>query len=525
MQVFNVFVLSAALAISYSIIRYLRNGRRPPLPPGPKGLPILGNLRDLPTGGGMEAHHWLKHKQLYGPISSVTTMGQPIIIINDADTAFQLLEKRSVKYSSRPRQIVAGEIIGWQHAVGGSPNNARWRTMRKNMSRIMGTKATAAQFHKLQEAGVGHFLLHLLDTPEQFLDHIKRQTGTSILKIAYGYVAESHGMDHLIKIVGEAMEHFAYATVPGAFMVDIFPWLRFVPEWMPGVGWKSVARKWQAELVEVTDKPYSFTKYQMSRGEHETSFLSRLLEAGDSTDEEKDTNKWSAMSLYAAGAETTEAALSAFYLALTVSPDVQRIAQEEIDRVVGRDRLPTMADRDDLPYVDALVKEVYRWYTVVPMGLPHSTTEDDIYEGYFIPKGSFVFANVWHFTHDPDAHPDPMAFKPERYLDTKGHKPERDPHLFMWGFGRRICPGRILADNLIWLTIAQSLSVYDVSRAMENGKEITPPVLFQPGAVSHPAPFKSVIKPRSTHHENLIKSIEKTYPWQESHGKVLESIV
>lgn len=80
---------------------------------------------------------------------------------------------------------------------------------------------------------------------------------------------------------------------------------------------------------------------------------------------------------------------------MSISPDVQRKAQEEIDRAIGKNRLPTLADRPSLPYIDAIVKEVLRWHPVAPMGLPHTSTADDVCEGYFIPEGSMLFANVW----------------------------------------------------------------------------------------------------------------------------------
>ncbi|KAI1078886.1 cytochrome P450 [Whalleya microplaca] len=522
-----VLSLAVGLAIAYVIGRALsslKNADRPPLPPGPKGLPLVGNLNDLPKPGVFEAHHWLKHKELYGPISSVTVMGQSIIIINDARLALELLEKRSVKFSSRPRQVFGGEMVGWENSLGLSPYNDRFRAHRKNMNRIIGSKTTAAQFNTLQEAAVGHFLVRVLDSPENLIDHIRKEVGTIILKIAYGYNTKVQGNDLLVDIAGDAMDKFATATVPGAFIVDMMPFLRYLPDWAPGTGFKQLASQWAAELTDVAEKPYAFVKHQMAEGKNETSFLSRLLEAGDSDPEEKFTNKWSAMSLYTAGADTTVSALACFFLAMTVYPEAQKKAQEEIDRVIGQNRLPTMADRVNLPYVEATVKEVLRWHPVAPMGLPHTNTEDDVCEGYFIPKDSIVCPNVWHFTHDPNVYDDPMTFKPERFLATDEHDPAPDPSMFVFGFGRRICPGRILADNTIYLTIVQSLAVFNISKSLENGKEVEPAIKFEPGVVSHPVPYSNMIKPKSAHHEELISSIVNTYPWQESDSEVLETI-
>ncbi|KAI2466346.1 putative cytochrome P450 oxidoreductase OrdA-like protein [Annulohypoxylon bovei var. microspora] len=518
-----VISLGIGLVFAYLVSKLLRlsNVDHPPLPPGPKGVPFVGNLGDLPKPGVLESHHWLKYKELYGPISSITVMGQAIIIINDSKIAFELLEKRSAKYSSRPRQIFAGEMVGWENSLALSPYNNQFRTHRKNMGRIVGTKTAASQFNPLQEGEVGHFLLHLLNNPESFVNHVKKEAGAVILKIAYGYTAESHRDDPLVDMAGDAMDKFGRAAVPGAFVVDILPFLRFVPDWVPGTGFKKLARQWGTELVDVLEKPYAFVKHQMAQGKNEASFLSKLLEAGDLGPEANSMNKWSAMSLYTAGADTTVSSIVCFFLAMTVYPEVQKKAQEEIDRVVGQDRLPTMADREHLPYVEAMVKEVLRWHPVAPMALPHTSTEDDVCEGYFIPKGSMLLANVWHFTHDPDVYHDPMAFKPERFLETDGRVPEPDPHMFVFGFGRRICPGRYLADNSLYLNIVQTLAAFKISKYLENGREISPNVKFEPGVISHPVPYKNLIKPRSPHHEALVRSIEDIYPWQESDSKTL----
>ncbi|KAM0352989.1 hypothetical protein ACHAPU_001874 [Fusarium lateritium] len=475
--------------VVYVLLRALQVSKIPLLPPGPRGLPVFGNLKDLPPPGVPEATHWLKHKDLYGPISSVTIMGQTIIVVNDAKIAFELLDKRSKKYSSRPTMVFSGEMVGWGDSVGFQGYNDRFRTYRKNMSRIIGSKTAAAE-----------------------------EAGSFILKIAYNYTAEPFKQDVLIDMAGKCMDDFAKSGAPGAFLVDVLPFLRYVPDWMPGTSFKRLARQWSAELEDLIEKPYAFVKYQHSLGKQDNSFATQLLEAGDSTAEEKLTNKWSAASLYAAGADTTVSSLACFFLAMMIYPEVQRKAQEEIDRVIGDKRLPATSDRSNMPYLDAMVKEVLRWHPIAPMGLPHTCTEDDVFEGYLIPKGSMVICNVMHFAHDPEVYDDPMAFKPERFLSTDGNHPAPEP-TYAFGFGRRICPGRVLAGNALFLNIAQSLAVFHISKDDEEG-ELKPK--FTPGVISYPEPFSAVVRPRSDHHEKLIRSLEEKYPWQNSDGHILE---
>lgn len=157
-------------------------------------------------------------------------MGQTITILNDARLAFELLEKRSAIHSSRPKQLFAGEMVGWENSLGLSPYNNRFRTYRKNMSRIIGNKQLAAQFNDLQETEVGHFLLHVLDSPDELAKHIQKEAGAIILKIAYDYTVEPHKNDPLIDTVGDAMEKFSRAAVPGAFMVDVLPFCMFTQQ-------------------------------------------------------------------------------------------------------------------------------------------------------------------------------------------------------------------------------------------------------------------------------------------------------
>lgn len=162
-----------------------------------------------------------------------------------------------------------------------------------------------------------------------------------------------------------------------------------------------------------------------------------MLEKGDLSPEEESVVKWAAAAIYGGGADSTVSVAYSFFLAMLLYPDVQKRAQDELDRVVGTDRLPTYEDRENLPYVNALVKEALRWNAVLPMGVPHVMSEDEIFRGYLIPKGAIVMPNISLFAHDPYTYSDPMDFKPERFLSAEGHTPEMDPRNIVFGFGRR----------------------------------------------------------------------------------------
>jgi len=139
--------------------------------------------------------------------------------------------------------------------------------------------------------------------------------------------------------------------------------------------------------------PHNYVKQQLAAGTASKSFTSTLLDRKQLSAEDEFDIKWSALSLYGGGADTTVSAIYSFFLAITLHPEVAKKAQEEIDAVVGNDRLPTFDDREHLPYIDAVSKEVFRWNSVIPTAVPHRVIQDDIHEGFFIPKGSVVIPN------------------------------------------------------------------------------------------------------------------------------------
>ena len=144
-------------------------------------------------------------------------------------------------------------------------------------------------------------------------------------------------------------------------------------------------------------------------------------------------------------------------------PEIQKRAQDELDAVVGRSRTPTFGDAPNLPYIQALVKESFRWRPALPLGLPHTTTEDDWHEGMFIPKGTICLVNLWQCHHDPALYgPDAASFNPERFLDEHGKlipgpAETRDDGHSTYGFGRRACVGKHAANDSLFIDIATVL--------------------------------------------------------------------
>ena len=123
---------------------------------------------------------------------------------------------------------------------------------------------------------------------------------------------------------------------------------------------------------------------------------------------------------------------------MIANPGAMKKAQEELDRVVGKGELPDFCHKDSLPYIDALIKELLRWSPPVPLSSPNRAMQDDVYRGYFIPKGATVIQNIWAIFRDPNIYPDPAAFNPDRFLkDGKINPLVFDPEDRVFGAGRR----------------------------------------------------------------------------------------
>ncbi|KAG8821039.1 hypothetical protein FRC19_008296 [Serendipita sp. 401] len=456
------------------------------------GIPILGNVLQNP-----KEQEWMQYttwSKKYGEIFRLKMLHRTFVIISSRKVATELLEKRSMIYSDRPRLVMAGELMGWDKGVTLISSGDRHRKYRRYLHGTLGATATQ-QFWDLQERSARDLLRSLLDSPDQFLLHIRRVVTASVVEIAYGHKITSNN-DPYVTLAQDAQAKFSVAATPNTFAVDWLPLLRYIPEWFPFASFKRKARLWREELLYLLQMPIDRVKRELDSGSAMQSYTSIMLSKGELSKQHEDEIAWSALSLYTGGADTTVSALATFILVLVRNPHIGHKLRAEMDAVTGRNRLPTFSDRKDLPYLKSCLMEPN-----FPNGVAHRVTVDDEYLGHVIPKDSTIITNIWAMMHDETVYSDPERFIPERFLGE-----DRDSALAIFGFGRRICPGMHTAQDTLYILAASIIHAFEISPPNDiKGSSSLPEVKYTTGLISHPLPFSCSFRPRSEAVVAIIK--------------------
>ncbi|KAF8199264.1 cytochrome P450 [Mycena galopus ATCC 62051] len=473
---------ASLLMVLYSYLSK-RTRSKLPLPPGPRKWPVVGNLFDKPS-----TFEWITFmqwsKKYNSDILHVDVAGTSIIVLSSTQAADDLLEKRASIYSDRARLPMVNELMGWDFALAFMKYGMKPRAHRRLFHEVF--NVVAAQSFRPKEREVTDELLNdFLEKPDRDLQaHLRQMAGKLIMSITYGLEVLPKN-DPYVELAEAAVEGLNTAMIPGRFLVDSFPLLKYVPPWFPGAGFRRKAREWRRLARGMVEKPFVEAKQRIASGKAPHSFTLDglgMIERAENKAYTEQVVQATAATMYAAGTGTTVSALSTFILSMLANPEAQKKTQAEIDSVIGQDRLPDFDDEESLPYVAAVIKESLRWQNMKPIAIPHFLRVEDEYKGYRLPAGSVVICNTWAILHNELVYPDPYSFKPERYLLDGKLNPAMTDLNIVFGFGRRICPGRHMAASSVWISIARILATFDISKAVgEDGQIIEPTYEYLPG--------------------------------------------
>ncbi|KFY55956.1 hypothetical protein V496_06863 [Pseudogymnoascus sp. VKM F-4515 (FW-2607)] len=472
------------LVLAYCIYRLLRIGRRDPrLPPGPPTIPILGNAHQIPTTGlGKKFEEWAK---IYGPVYSLKVFSGTMIVIADRKSVYQLCDKKGSIYSDRPPLPVPLFISRNAHMTM-EPQGPSWREKRTVVTKNLNPKTLDEKHFKVQEAESILFMNNLLDDPDQIFEWAKLYSTSVASIIAWGFRAKDFN-SFWFKDFFHFMDKWLEAIEPGANPpIDVFPWLWYLPG-----KWKTRAY----ETRSIMDKLWSDARAKVDErraiGDVREAMIDLKLDEYNTTGWKMSQHAFNTMfgELLEAGADTTANMLLTLILAFTKHPEVQVKARKELDAVCGTERTPLFSDFDQLPYINCIVKEAMRWRPTSDLGLPHKVSQDDWYNGMFIPKDSVIWIGIWTMHQDPTLYPEPEKFKPERFAKhTK--------------LANEICPGIHLAERSMWRITAKLLWAFEFSEKPDAPLDVN---AYNSANLVRPLEYTVNVKPRSAAHLAVIR--------------------
>lgn len=460
------------------------------LPPGPFPLPIIGNVHKFAP----DSRHvdFMNMEKQYGNVFRLYLGSQLVVVISGTAIKEALITK-SNEFAGRPCLHTSKVYSREGKAIVFEDNSLEWKLRHKIVHSAI--KLYSSGLLSRLESVVNYefdlmFKRMELNLGEAFdvTRDIRLAVMNVICALVFGSRYELYDPE-FTKLLD--MLHTMATIVSCGSVVDVFPWLSFIP----------------LKSMQILNEKLDERDELMQRIYQEHVKANRLDKPQDLTDamlkakkeaEEEDSSVTGLITdkdvlliigeIFIASTETTASTLCWALLYLLHNPEVQDKLHEELDQVVGPDRQPEVKDKKRLPYMEATITETLRISSLVPLSIPHKTTIDTTLGGYFIPKGTTVIPNLWSLHHDSSVWEDPYKFMPERFLDEDGSfLPPRADRFLPFGSGRRVCIGEPLARIELFVILARLLHCFK----LENPPGCSPPTLEPDvGVALMPKPFK-----------------------------------
>ena len=488
----TVLVGVVVVLVIYKLIQRLKYK----LPPGPTPIPLIGNYGVMKSKFWFEACYELS--KTYGPVFTIYFGPLRTIILNDIDVVTEALIKKKADFAGRPFFESMNKVTQGMKDIAFASYTPTWKLHRKIAGKALRQYLMGDHLEKVVHDSMTKCLTKMAEEtgpfdPEPYIDLM---VFNILNAVCYG---ESCDLDdpefqQFMKLDKGATELFGKG-----FIEDLFP------AFLTNI-WSTQRYKKAMGLFEEL-----YAIFARKFKEHEETFDpdnirdftdSLILAKREAMEEENEeamsqlTNTHLVQTLadiFGAGIDTSRLTLYFVTRYMAGLPDIQSKVHEELDRVVGKDRLPGLKDRDNLSYCEATLHEIMRLGTVAPMGVAHSTLCDTQVGGYDVPKDTMVMINHWALHRDPNYWKDVEKFDPTRFLDENGKLGMKPESWLPFSAGRRVCLGEGVAKPELHLIFASIFQRFKITLPEGTNPEME---CAGSGVVVQPAPFKIIVQER-----------------------------
>ncbi|KAF5900087.1 cytochrome P450 1B1-like [Clarias magur] len=426
--------------------------------PGPFAWPLVGNAMQL---GQMPHITFSRLAKKYGNVYQIRLGCNDIVVLNGYTAIRQALIQHGTEFAGRPNFISFQNISGGK-SMAFSSYSEQWKAHRRIAQSTL--RAFSSANWQTRKAFEKHIVAETMDMVQSFLalsadrcyfnpaQEFKVAAANVICALCFGK-RYGHDDPEFRALLGR-VDKFG-ETVGAGSLIDVMPWLQSFPNPVRSVyqNFKNINKEFFAYVKDKVVQHRDTYDPDVTRDISDA--IISVIEHGKNHMLTKDFVEGTVTDLIGAGQDTVSTVMQWMLLLLVKYPAMQTKLQEQIDKVVGPDRLPSMEDKINLAYLDAFIYETMRYTSFVPVTIPHSTTTDVTIEGLHIPKDTVVFINQWSVNHDPQKWQDPHIFNPSRFLDENGAlNKDLTSSVMIFSTGKRRCIGDHIAKTEIFLFLA-----------------------------------------------------------------------
>ncbi|XP_075814482.1 cytochrome P450 2B1 [Microtus pennsylvanicus] len=434
------------------------------LPPGPRPLPLLGNLLQMDRGGLLNSFMQLREK--YGDVFTVHLGPRPVVMLYGTEAIKEALVDQAEAFSGRGTIAVVQPIFKDYGVI--FANGERWKALRRfslATMRDFGMGKRSVEERIQEEARC--LVEELRKSQGAPLDPtflFQCITANIICSIVFGERFDYKDRQFL-RLLDLFYQSFSLIS---SFSSQVFELFSGFLKYFPGTHIQ-VSKNLQEILDYIghsvekhretldPNNPRDFIDTYLLRMEKEKS--------NQHTEFHHQNLMISVLSLFFAGTETSSTTLRYGFLLMLKYPHVAEKVQKEIDQVIGSHRPPNLDDRTKMPYTDAVIHEIQRFSDLIPIGVPHKVNKDTLFRGYLLPKNTEVYPILSSALHDPQYFEQPDTFNPDHFLDANGALKKIEAFM-PFSTGKRICLGEGIARNELFLFFTTMLQNFSVSSSM-----------------------------------------------------------